>query len=226
MSSAPRIWLNYRPVRIGWLISDSSVPQLVRAATWSTALWGGRFYPVIPIQDTELAKNLVATFAVDLLIPIEQTTRATRFMEAFPHLYFTHSLHRKVFEDGNCSFVDIRHAVNIAAERSRRRPNVHPSRFLKPSWQPDDPLSALFFLLLGDYPNPDEVRIHYSRGIDATLRRGPLPLDPNSELTIDLRRWITPLDLTSWDLTSERDLNGWLSPGFVPRWVALRCVAS
>jgi hypothetical protein len=68
MPSAPRIWLDYRPVRIGWVIADRDIARLATAATWSSCLWGGRFNPIIPIHDVTLADQLVKTFAVDILL--------------------------------------------------------------------------------------------------------------------------------------------------------------
>jgi hypothetical protein len=45
MSNPPRIWLDYRPVRIGWVVDDPSVAALAAAAHFNSCLWGGRFNP-------------------------------------------------------------------------------------------------------------------------------------------------------------------------------------
>ena len=55
MSNPPRIWLDYRPVRIGWVIPNQDVARLVTDATWNSCLWGGRHNYVIPAHDTALA---------------------------------------------------------------------------------------------------------------------------------------------------------------------------
>ena len=79
MPNAPRIWVNYRPVRIGWVIPDNDITRLAKAAAWSSCLWGGRFNPVIPIDDPALADQVVKTFALDVLIPIDLSLSASYF---------------------------------------------------------------------------------------------------------------------------------------------------
>jgi len=37
MRNPPRIWLNYRPVRIGWLLEGRNLEQFATAASWNTA---------------------------------------------------------------------------------------------------------------------------------------------------------------------------------------------
>ena len=84
MSNPPRIWLTYRPVRIGWVIEGGNVSQLVTAASWSTYLWGGCCNPIIPMDDAELANNLIARLGVDVLIPVvaSEGTSASDGIEA------------------------------------------------------------------------------------------------------------------------------------------------
>jgi hypothetical protein len=85
MPSAPRIWLDYRPVRVGWVISDRNVETLAKAASWSSCLWGGQFNPVIHIGDPA-ANQLVRAFGLDVLIPVDGTDAAWAFIERFPYL--------------------------------------------------------------------------------------------------------------------------------------------
>jgi hypothetical protein len=110
MPSAPRIWLDYRPVRIGWIIPNRDITCLAKAATWSSCLWGGKFNPVVPIDDPALADQLVRSFAVDLLIPVDATDATRTFVDRFP--YLTHeSWGDPIFTRRGCKFADIRHVV-------------------------------------------------------------------------------------------------------------------
>jgi hypothetical protein len=84
--SAPRIWVDYRPVRIGWVTPERDIALLATAAAWNSCLWGGRFNPVIPIHDAAQGDQLVKTFAVDVLIPVEGTEATRTFIGRFPHL--------------------------------------------------------------------------------------------------------------------------------------------
>lgn len=215
MANVPRIWLEYRPIRIGWLISGRSLAQLAKAATWSTALWGGRFNPVIPIHDQPLSEMLVRTFGVDLLMPVESDSEGQPFAEKFPHLRSPMTWGRQPFEGGHCNFVDVRHAVRRISERLAARRHVALPKFLRPTWKQDDPLAALFNVLIGQYPPVDEVRINYTRGIDTSLERSEIPIAPDAQLLPDLHEAFGPLDLTAFEITLDRDPSGWLAPGFV-----------
>ena len=82
MSYPPRIWLDYRPVRIGWVVSGQDVGQLGTAATWNACLWGGRHNCIIPAHDTVLADRLVACFGVDVLLPVHSDSVTSAFIEA------------------------------------------------------------------------------------------------------------------------------------------------
>src|SRR5712664_1165991 len=106
MQSPPRIWLDYRPVRIGWVIPDRDVVRLTAAAAWNSCLWGGRFNPIIPVHDTVQADQLVKTFAVDLLISIDGTESTRAFIDRFPHLAMNR-WREPIFEQRRCEFADI-----------------------------------------------------------------------------------------------------------------------
>jgi hypothetical protein len=80
MSNPPRIWLDYRPVRIGWVVTDRDVAQLTAAAGWNSCLWGGRFNPTIPISDRGLSDQLIGLFGVDVLLPLAPTDETKTFI--------------------------------------------------------------------------------------------------------------------------------------------------
>jgi hypothetical protein len=143
MPDAPHIWLGYRPIRIGWFVTGGSLDQLRKAAIWSTALWGGRFNPIIPLHDLELSRNLVRTFPVDLLVPVEPDAATARFKEDFGHLITPLLWGERVFSDNRCNFVDIRHVVRRAGEQIRSRANVSPPRFVRLTRDDKDPFATL-----------------------------------------------------------------------------------
>src|SRR3972149_4265538 len=87
MSHPPRIWLDYRPVRIGWVIPNQDIAQLVTAAAWNVCLWGGRHNCIIPAHDAALADALVACFGVDVLLPVRSDEETRADLARFPHLH-------------------------------------------------------------------------------------------------------------------------------------------
>jgi hypothetical protein len=108
MSNPPRIWLDYLPVRIGWVIPIQDIARLVTIATWNSCLWGGRHNYVIPAHDTALADRLVACSGVDVLLPVQPDAATTAFIERYPHLEH-HRWRASIFQQRGCEFADIRH---------------------------------------------------------------------------------------------------------------------
>src|SRR5580692_5392870 len=86
MSNPPRIWLDYRPVRIGWVLDGPSIAALTAAAHFNSCLWGGRFNPIIPCRNAQLAAALVKLFNVDVLVPVQATEQTAAFISTWPHL--------------------------------------------------------------------------------------------------------------------------------------------
>ena len=138
MRGPPQILLDYRPVRIGWVLEGRSLEQLTTAASWNSCLWGGCFNPIIPSDDTELSNYLIPTFGVDVLIAVTTSEATKTFVAQYPHLQM-HLWRHPLFNDRRCEFADIRHAVGRAAVQSTR--NVLPS-VVQPLWSQDDPLAC------------------------------------------------------------------------------------
>jgi hypothetical protein len=211
MQNTPRIWLDYCPVRIGWVASGRNVSQIVEAATRSSCLWGGRFNPVIPTCDIDLADRLVNAFAVDILIPIEDDDSARTYIDRFPHLLHDR-LHSAIFERRQSEFADIRHAVR----RISKNQDKHAEGSLTlPSWDQTDALHPLFALLFGQYPTPSDQIADYRAGIIRAFNASVTTLLANKEVSCELLDKISPLSLTAYDMTRTRDHTSWLSPGIV-----------
>jgi hypothetical protein len=161
MPNAPRVWLQYRPIRIGWVISEPNIARLITAASWSACLWGGRFNPIIPIHDSALAERLLKTFGVDLLIPIDPSDSTRAFMDRFAHLEH-HRWRDSIFERRRCEFADIRHIVRRI---HRNQDHQAKSALILPTWDRTDELDPLFSLSFGRHPPPDDQIADYKGGI-------------------------------------------------------------
>jgi hypothetical protein len=211
MNTPPRIWLDYRPVRIGWVIPDRNIDHLVTMATWNTCLWGGRYNCVIPAQDTELSERLVSCFAIDVLLPVQPNEAVKAFIDRFPHL----KLHRwddSIFHEYDCEFADIRHALRrVAAHQDQDLAE----RLRIPVWKADDPLSALFATEFGSYPASNANVADYKGGVKSAFGTEDIELSVEDELPITLLEAISPLQLTGYDTSLSRNRRGWLSDGVV-----------
>jgi hypothetical protein len=218
MSNPPRIWLDYRPVRIGWLVAERDLAQLTAAASLNTCLWGGRFNPIIPIADPGLSDKLISLFGVEVLLPVAQTDETKAFIDSYPHLHF-HMWGNSIFNDTHCEFVDIRHAVKRAVRQATIGNQSILRSIVRPVWSPTDPLAPLFEVLLGRYPEGAEITIDYPRGIRSALEMPDKAISENEgispvfEIGYSFRfYWLRsiaqekPLRLVkTWDNTGQRD---------------------
>lgn len=211
MQSPPRIWLDYRPVRIGWVISDRDVIQLTTAASWNSCLWGGRFNPIIPIHDTALAEQLVKTFAVDLLISIDETKSSRAFIDRFPYLTINR-WRQSIFEGRRCEFADIRHIVRRIISHQDKQAE---SQLIVPTWESTDALDPLFSVLFGSYPQPNDQISDYKGGLRKALNLPERPIPVAGEVPKEVIEGIPPIALTGYDMTRRRDPSGWLNPAIV-----------
>jgi hypothetical protein len=67
MGGAIHLRARYRPIRIGWCIQGGSLEEYRRALRFTHTMWGGRFNPLVPIDDPELARLLIKAYRVDCL---------------------------------------------------------------------------------------------------------------------------------------------------------------
>jgi hypothetical protein len=211
MGSAPRIWLEYRPVRIGWVVDALDITQLATAASWSTCLWGGRFNPIIPLHDPDLSKELIHAFGVDVLIPVVSSKATSTFVASYPHLYLT-MWDDCIFKARQCEFLDIRHAVRRASGQPATQRQLD---LMRPIWSNDDELSNLFTVLFGRYPTREEITLDYVAGIRGSLAMPDKSVALNGEIPLEFVDWTSPLKFTGSGLSWKRDRSGWLDSGII-----------
>lgn len=77
----------YRPVKIGFLVREGSIEDLVKAAGINTLLWGGIYNPIIPVlTDSKYAEQLMNLFSVDVLFPVSHTKEIDDLIKKYPFL--------------------------------------------------------------------------------------------------------------------------------------------
>lgn len=213
MINPPRIWLEYRPVRIGWVVAERDLTEIATAACQNACLWGGRFNPIIPMYDRNIADKLINVFRVDVLLAVIPTAETKTFIDSYPHLHL-HLWADGIFHQRRCLFLDLRHAVRRAAQRTTIR-GWEGSEFAKPVWTPTDPLAPLFAILFGRYPEVSQCGVDYGSIIRSSLKVVEPVIEESKDLPIDLLDHVTPLNFTGFGLRSHRMHSGWLRPGIV-----------
>src|SRR6266702_3124752 len=91
--SIPSVSVEYRPLRVGWIVTGANPAQIENAIAVTSCLWGGPYNPIIPADDPEGAAQLIHSFKVDLLVPIRDAPGVQSVKELHPHL-LSGSLHR------------------------------------------------------------------------------------------------------------------------------------
>jgi len=211
MTNPPRIWLDYRPIRIGWVTHDRDIRHLVEMASWNACLWGGRYNCIIPAYDTDLADQLVSCFAVDILLPTRQNDATKSFIDRYPHLAH-HRWSESIFHQRDCEFADIRHTLRRIVANQDKEFEKH---LYLPTWDPTDPLSALFSVQFGAYPVPNADIADYKGGVQGAFGTLDTVIDLDGELPAATFERISPLALTRYDTTQSRTRTERLGPGVV-----------
>lgn len=103
-----RVDICYRPLRIAWAIKAGDIDAFRTAARVSFALWGGRFNPIVIVDQAELARELIEVFRADVIIPVGESDEIKQFPKKFPHLITPFMLERTPFlpeGEGAASYV-------------------------------------------------------------------------------------------------------------------------
>jgi hypothetical protein len=147
-------------------------------------------------------KDIVRTFAVDVLIPAAKASELRTFSNSFQQLYWPEML-QQVFPDGPRSksptFVDVKRPIaQIREKRDAERAILQHAYLFSPN--ETDPLRDVLLAMFGGYPSPAEVGVDYGKIYASSLSAeilGPAVLSP--EIAIGL----TPSDIASWGLKTS-----------------------
>jgi len=179
--------IRYRPVRIGWCLKAGDMASLRRAFEYSHTMWGGRYNPIIPVDDPTLADKLVSLFRVDVLWALTDDAEVLAFGARHPHLENPFA-HEQLFERRTPAarrplLVDIYHpVVRLRDELSRvRDPRV--AVFVN-TWDADDPLADVMRIMLGSVPPTAESGMDYQALLQTTLGATVERIAPDAPLPV------------------------------------------
>ncbi len=190
------ITVRYRPIRIGWCVSSDDFIAYREALQLSHTMWGGRYNPIIPVDNLDLAQALVELFRVDLLWPVSKSKQVESFIKRFPYLpnpffhdqlFVTYSKDRK-----NASILDIRHPVHKLYDdyfKNQLNPGAKVSMY---EWDQKDPLSDILLATFGELPSEQITGIKYLSLIEQCFApekikinaEEPWPVVDNEHLTL------------------------------------------
>jgi len=212
-----RVDIVYRPLRIGFVVLSGDLPSFRKAVRFCTALWGGRFNPIIPVDRPEAAQ-LVEVFRPDFLVPLGDDPAIATFVGRYPHLpnpLFGDDL----FYPPNHGREGGSHVLDIQNLLSHWREKPDFKRLLEdgvrfPRWDEGDALADAMLALFGGYPAKDEIGIDYAAIFAEATAAIDVPVKPDEALSAELLKHPTPMFFSRLALTPHyRSRNKWNYPG-------------
>lgn len=186
--STVRIDIAYRPLRIGWVIASGDFTAFREAVRLSYALWGGCFNPILVADDEFAAVRLIDLFRIDFLIALSDTDHVKAFAKKFHHLpypFFDDSL----FSGGTktekrANVLDVHNALEHMRHKPEHKKLMEIGvRFY--NWQHNDPLSDLFLVNYGEYPDANKVGINYRQIVQDFFEPIEIALDAGSPIPFE-----------------------------------------
>ena len=155
-----RATIKYKPLRIGFLVREGSVEDLVKAAGINTLLWGGIYNPIIPIKngDNGNAEQLIKSFSVDTLCAISINDDISVFKETYQFLAPKHHAEDIFYEEWQTkkkisAYLDSKSIADFLWETQfKNRSEGYKSIFSLVEWETIDPLANVFALQFGYFP--------------------------------------------------------------------------
>jgi len=129
-------------------------------------VWGGRYNPIVPVDDLEIADALVKLFRVDALVRMSEGSAVSDFISAhneLPSPIIGGGLFMPVLPGGKApAVVDISHPALRLCEQSIRN-NPDPQRGLDLyEWEGNDPLADVFLCSYGAFPPAEATGVDYA----------------------------------------------------------------
>ena len=191
--------VHLRPARVGLVAREitDAVPRL--GAALACSAWGGMYCPIFTADDPELRRS-TERLAVDFWHPLDTDPRTQELCRESGLRW------RGSSPWGPFDPVQQGPGMTLRLLPSDRQQFADAFPRLLPTWGEDDPLSSLYAVWLGQYPDNEEgARQLAAYGNSATV----MPLPPDGEFPV-LGEITTPVTATGAGLTYTGD-----SPGVV-----------
>jgi hypothetical protein len=192
-------------------VRAGNFPQLRRAMHLSTMLWGGRFNPIIPVDDAEHAKQLSELFHVDALYAVEPDPVVDAFVAANSHVAYPRFIGPFLLKGSDTTsrhprttLLDVGFVIDAhAREKEKDSASLAAGLGAFPVWADDDPLSDVLLASFGVYPD-DEWGRPLNDSFTAAHGKTRRLLDRGEPLPTSMLRQWNPLALTRHGLWPSR----------------------
>ena len=194
------ITINYRPLRIGFLVKENCFEDLEKTFEINTLLWGGMYNPIIPIgRNNRFSEQLIKLFSVDLLYTVSEGDEVKDEILKYPYLRNPYSAEELFVEDWHSStnkitYLDVLNIIDRYWENEFKYSNNSNCSYIE--WDKDDDLNLLFTLFFGRYPTNLILKEDYPQNFIDGLKANIIKIGKQSSLPNTLVHQVTPLSLT------------------------------
>lgn len=202
--------IKYKPLRIGFLVRDGLIEDLVKAAGINSLLWGGIYNPIIPVSatgDNAFAKQLINLFSVDILYAVVQTPQILSLQNEYPFFRDPgHYAERIFYEDWHTKkqilgFLDAKNIVDLFwMNEYKNKPSGYKSNFALVSWSAEDLLANVLALQFGFFPIEPDLKWNYKKIFLNGLHAQEVNISQGDNLTMNPRKTFGPINTTSVEL--------------------------
>lgn len=200
--------IKYRPVKIGFLVEDGSINDLVKAAGINTLLWGGIYNPIIPVSsDSKFAEQLMNLFSVDVLFSVSHTKEIDDLIKKYPFLRDPgHYAENIFYEDWHTKkniigYLDSLNIVNYYWDKEfKHKSKEYNSNCGLVKWDSNDDLKNLFSILFGYFPTEYNLKDNFENAFLKGLRSREIKISTNDPISKNLAENISPIRLTALEL--------------------------
>lgn len=203
------ISIRYRPVRIGFLVRDGRLEDLVTAAGINTLLWGGIYNPIIPVSATgsSFAEQLIKLFSVDVLYAVSNTQEIESVIQSYPLLKDpSHYAENILYQDwhskrqilgylDSINIVDYHWNKEFKATQDDFKSNCAVLR-----WDQEDARAVLFSMAYGFFPGSYDLKLDHGRAFLKGMRCHEIQLPRNGPVDPTLHSRVTPIVATGSEL--------------------------
>lgn len=188
-----RVYIKKRPVKIGFLIEEGNIDDLVEIAGVNTLLWGGIYNPIIPINgnNERLSKYLIKTFDVDTISSEKNNKKINDFIKNRDYFKIGFESDSVFLDQSKTIFkyTDIRHLIYYIWDNILKNKSNNKSDYYIANWDKADPLNKLFSIDFGYLDNKilsniKEIYLGYLRAKEININCGEV-LCENLEMSFN-----------------------------------------
>lgn len=201
--------IKYRPVKIGFLVRDGNIEDLVKAAGINTLLWGGIHNPVIPISATnkDFSDQLLNLFSVDVLFAVSHTKEIDKIIKNNPFLRDPgHYAENIFYEDWETKknilgYLDSINIVDYYWEKElKNKPKRYRSNCVLVKWEHADTCNNLFSILFGYFPTSYNLKRDFQNAFLKGLKSREANITKTGNVDSKISKSISQISATTLEL--------------------------